>query len=50
MNCPKIQITFTPDMIETLKKIAESSGNSVASIVRQAVADYLKKVGKDGTD
>lgn len=47
MLCPKIQITFTPDMIEKLKKLSEESGNSIASIVRQSVADYLRKVGKD---
>lgn len=45
MTCPKIQITFTPDMLEQLKKMAESSGNSVASVVRQAVLDYFKKQG-----
>lgn len=37
-------------MLEALKKIAKESGNSVAAVVRQAVADYLKKVGKDGSD
>lgn len=51
MTCPKIQITFTPEMLEQLKKLAEASGNSVASVVRQAVLEYLKKQGeKNGAD
>lgn len=45
MTCPKIQITFTPDMLEQLRKMAKSSGNSIAAVVRQAVFDYLKKQG-----
>lgn len=47
MLCPKIQITFTPDMIEKLKKLSEESGNSIASVVRQAVTEYLRKVGNN---
>lgn len=45
MQCPKMQITFTSEMLKALKKEAEKSGNSVSSIVRILVAEYLEKKG-----
>jgi hypothetical protein len=51
MQCPKIQITFTPEQLEALKKIAKSEGNSVSAIVRMLVTDYLaKRELKNGTN
>lgn len=47
MQCPKRQITFTPDMLEALQRVANESGNGVSAIVRIAVAEYLKKVEGD---
>lgn len=43
MKCPKIQITLTPDMLQKLKSISQETGNSVSSIIRNLVADYLKQ-------
>lgn len=40
-----MQITFTFEMLESLKKEAKKSGNSVSSIVRILVAEYLEKKG-----
>lgn len=45
MRCPKAQITFTEEMLEKLKNLAEKSGNPVSAIVRIAVAEYLEKEG-----
>lgn len=47
MGNPKLQITFTPEQMEMLKKETEKTGNSVASIVRNLVAEYLKKKEKE---
>lgn len=41
MKCPKMQVTFTPEQLEKLKIIAQKSGNSVSSIIRTLVAEYL---------
>lgn len=41
MQCPKMQITFTPDMLLKLKEQAKKSGNSVSSIIRMLVAEFL---------
>lgn len=43
MQNPKLQITFTPEMMKLLKQKADESGNSVAAIVRTALVEYLKK-------
>ena len=54
MQCPKIQVTLTPDMLQKLKIISAESGNSVSSIIRTLVADYLRNKslegGKNGTN
>lgn len=51
MQCPKLQVTFTPEQLEKLKAIAQKTGNSVSSIIRTLVAEYLAEVGgKYGVD
>lgn len=54
MKCPKIQVTLTPEMLEILKKMSEATGNSIASVIRTAVAEYVaddrQKVVGNGTD
>lgn len=45
MRGQKIQITFSPQIMQILKQISEETGNSIAAIVRTALIDYLKKTG-----
>jgi len=45
LRSPKIQVTLTTEMLDELKKISSESGNSVSSILRIAIAEYLKKRG-----
>lgn len=44
MQNPKMQITFTPTMLDKLKQMANESGNSISSVVRVALSEYIKKV------
>lgn len=44
MQNPKTQITFTAEQMQKLKEIAKQNGNSVASIIRNLVAEYLRKM------
>lgn len=46
MQCPKMQITLTPEMLQKLKDAAKKSGNSVSSIIRMLIADWLEKENK----
>lgn len=46
MKCPKIQITFTPEMLSELKDYAEKTGNTVSAIIRILVADFLEEKKK----
>ena len=38
-----MQVTLPNEMLEDLKKISGESGNPIASIIRIAIAEYLKK-------
>lgn len=53
MKCPKIQVTLTPEMLENVKKLSAATGNSVAAVIRMAVAEYVlnkQRVVINGTD
>jgi len=43
MKNPKIQVTLPQDMLNVLKDISKDSGNPVSSIIRLAIAEYVKK-------
>lgn len=47
MKSVRTTISLSQDQYKQLQKLADANGLSVAWVVRQAVGEFLEKVGKD---
>ncbi len=46
MKCPTFTFTLTPEQADLLVKYSAKTGNSKASIIRQAIAEYLENLSQ----
>lgn len=46
MQIPRINVRLQPEYLEQLRALAEKNGCRISDIVRQAIREYLDKVGE----